>query len=1204
MLRVYTGRGRLMQAALSELLRRADARTQLVVVPKQLTLQTERTLLRDLNQRGSFQIQVLSPERLCARIFDAAGQPEGVRVDDRGRVMLVRAAVRAAGENLTLYRGAERRRGFPERCAAQLERIRQAGVTADTLRACAADLSGTARLKLNDLSYILEAYDVLIKDRYQDGTSEFNAAIARAGEAAFLRECAVWFHGFDMMPPTLHGLIASVSAVTDAGLLLPLENDERARDFDAFLPMFRALEQLSIAARRLGAPMERVDVEEAENGDAARNGSAPAAPARELPRTAAAIPSADASLPQESARSSAMSAAEHNDAHSRAAATLAAEIPASPTFSPSTSEIHLGGATAFSSSGKSHRPRLLVSVPPRKADLRRLERELFAFPAEPSAGRAQSVQLTLLRDPKEECRFAAALTRRLVRQRGWRWDDVTLLLRDPDAYDAPLRAAFADYGVPLFLSSSRSAARHAAPEFLLTALKALEKGFPADEMLALLRTGMSPLNDDEADRFSNYIVRWGLRGNRFLRPLQRGTQAELDALEPLRARLAEPLVRLRDRLRRSQTLTQQLTALFGLLTDAEVYSKIQARMARLCEANLREIAGEEGQVWNRMLGAMDQMQALMGDAKLSMAELRETLTESLSAAVLKPLPQSGDAVLAQSMDRACARPSKAILILGAADRPVNDDEGLLTPSQKRVLSDFAHAYLGPDDADLSRLRRFYLKSSLGMATDYVSLSCPLSGSDGAAQRPGAIFALIEALFPGTQTRGGVAGEPALERMLRSAPGAALSMAGRALCAEAEGVPLPEIDASALSALRRSDAPAAKTGLRRLSQALSRAESADALSPAAARALYGALSSLSITRLERFAACPFAFFAQYGLKPERVDPFELNAKDEGTFFHSAVNEFLLRSMDDLGELTAEAAGTRMDAVSDLLLDAMRASGPLGDSAVALAERRRLKSTARVCAAVLAEHMRGSRFHTAALEQSFGREDGKKALTLPGGCVLEGRIDRIDEWRDGKTDYLRVIDFKRGGKSLKLSEAYYGLRLQLPIYLAAAQRRRDALSAGVYYFTLDEGIVDVQSADPGAVEAERRKLFRMEGLMPGDPELLKALSPAPADVLKLRTTASGALYKGSVTAEESDYRALTECALRRAGEHLSRIRSGECAAAPARIEQSNPCAWCDWHKICLFDDRLDGARARKFKALPMDEALLKIKAENGAEEPEKL
>ena len=145
MLRLLTGRNRALGPALlrevgDALKTEGDA--LYVVVPKQLTLQTERTLLRDLNQRGSFQIQVLSPERLCARIFDAAGQPEGVRVDDRGRVMLVRAAVRAAGENLTLYRGAERRRGFPERCAAQLERIRQAGVTADTLRACAADLSG------------------------------------------------------------------------------------------------------------------------------------------------------------------------------------------------------------------------------------------------------------------------------------------------------------------------------------------------------------------------------------------------------------------------------------------------------------------------------------------------------------------------------------------------------------------------------------------------------------------------------------------------------------------------------------------------------------------------------------------------------------------------------------------------------------------------------------------------------------------------------------------------------------------------------------------------------------------------------------------------------------------------------------------------------------------------------------------------------
>ena len=79
---------------------------------------------------------------------------------------------------------------------------------------------------------------------------------------------------------------------------------------------------------------------------------------------------------------------------------------------------------------------------------------------------------------------------------------------------------------------------------------------------------------------------------------------------------------------------------------------------------------------------------------------------------------------------------------------------------------------------------------------------------------------------------------------------------------------------------------------------------------------------------------------------------------------------------------------------------------------------------------------------------------------------------------------------------------------------------------------------------------------------------------------------------------------EDALRRAEEHLSRIRSGECAAAPARMEQSNPCTWCDWHKICLFDDRLDGSRARRLKSLQPDEAMLKIKSESDGESREKL
>ena len=117
--------------------------------------------------------------------------------------------------------------------------------------------------------------------------------------------------------------------------------------------------------------------------------------------------------------------------------------------------------------------------------------------------------------------------------------------------------------------------------------------------------------------------------------------------------------------------------------------------------------------------------------------------------------------------------------------------------------------------------------------------------------------------------------------------------------------------------------------------------------------------------------------------------------------------------------------------------------------------------RTCAAVLAEHMRGSRFTTAALETDFGVEDGMARLTvnaMSGECTLEGRIDRIDEWAEG--GYLRVIDYKRGGRALALDEVYHGLSLQLPVYLAASMKKRREGSAGVYYFNLGEGVLATQ------------------------------------------------------------------------------------------------------------------------------------------------
>ena len=1091
MLRIHTGENRLLSDEMLRLIGAALAEeeaTQYIVVPKQLTLLTERMLISGLKLRGSFRLRVLSPSRLCSLVFDEAGQPEGVRIDERGRVMLVRRAIHAA-ENLSIYKNADRRRGFADRCARQLELFLQAGVSADMLRACAEELSGVTRLKLNDLAAIMDHYAALTHGRYQDGETELIEATMRIPDAPFIAGGHFWFFGFDIMPPTLNRLIGEISArCTAADMLFPTDADPHCS-----LPMEKALARLSSACRDCGAETRRIII------------------------------------PREEKQG---------------------EIP-------------------------------------------HLARQLFACPAEPCPEKPRHIHLSLARNLRSECLLAAATARRLAMS-GMRYGDIQLLCGDMDAYRQALIEAFQAYDVPLFLESSRPVSRMATAQCLLTALALIDKNFRSEDVFTLMRCGYMDLTRDEAGRLANYAVRRGIEGGRWLRPFNRGTDAEIAELEPLRQKLVAPVAGLKEGLKNAKDLPGQLAALFGFLSDISAHSRSQDLQQQLIDRGLREEAGLLAQSWNRIIGALDQMASLMGEKRISLHELTQSLTESLEAAVIKPLPQSGDAVYAQGSGRMLMQPARALIIVGLNDGGSGSDDGLLTQSQKQTVAEKTKAWLGPDETDAVLMKRFYLKSALGMVRDELHLSCTLSGGDGAAQRPSPVIELVREIFPELHENS----EDEQQEILCCAPRAMLSCTARALSAHREGEKIHPADASAAAALKdvADRLPDVGDKLRRMNDLLHNRDR-DKVNPASARELYGKLQSQSITRLERFAGCPFSYYVSYGLKPERIEPFRMDHRQTGTFLHEAVHEFLRLCGPDLNTMTAEAAEKRMGRIADSLLSSMCVGTPMEDSAAIRAESRTLRATACRCAKVLAEHMRGSAFRTDQLERNFGREDGALQLRA-GDTTLEGRIDRVDTWQEGNS--LRVIDFKLGGKPLNLAGAYHGLQLQLPVYLGAAMKQKRARSAGVYYFPLDEGVINTQSTDPYQVEKEREGKFRMSGLLPMDEELIKAQTPNPASVFNARVTNDGKLFANVPCADDTNFKRLIRHTIDMAQRHLDAIRSGEAAVSPASFDGREACNICDYRAACLFDSRLDRENIRRFKGVKWNEVFEKIAFEQDQKE----
>ena len=1096
-IRYLTGRAPAVKPRLYEELRAALAapgeHPLIVLVPEQYTLQSEMEIIDALNLPGSFRLQVLSPARLFSRVFSETGAPESVRIDERGRVMLMHSALKSLSRELSWYRGAQHRPGFAELAASQIRELKQAGYTPEKLGALESSLpSGALQYKLHDLSLIWTAYEEKLAGRFMDGEDELMAALARVPRASFLKGCEVWAYGFELVSPTLaNTLLALESVARRVSLLLPLENDASARDFYSFEPVQKSFERLC-----------RMVVE------------------RDIEWSREAM-----------------------------------EEPAADRLKP---------------------------------ELQHLLKEINSFPSAPYPDEPRAVRLMLARNPQDEAMSAMALIRNLVRTRGWRYREVAIGCFHLDEYSEVIARCARLYQVPVFLESSRPADRNALSQHILLALRIISSNWPEEDVRLLLRTGYCDLTDEEADRLSNYIIEQGVSGKMWLAPFRRGGEEIIAEMEPMRLRVAGPLIRLSEAMRAASAVQEQLTALWSFIEEIGAYDRLKALQERMTALGQVESANECAQVWNRLLGTMDQLASLMAGDRLSMKDLIELLRESLSAMDIKPLPQAGDAVMAGSLSHLRTQPVRLLILLGCNEARPGDVGGLFQSAEREILGRDKGVWLAPDAMERGRLQDIDLSHALSLARQHVVFSYSQSSAEGSARLPGAIVGRLKTIFPQLKTSGGMDEGAALRRLKYDSPDAALTL----LPAELSSGHPNDAAQAALASLAAM--PERRFSLDALRTSLSHRVVSDDLPRDLTRRLYGGPRSVSITRLEKYAACPFLHFVEYGLRPHKIEPFELKKQDEGSFYHEAMERFLGEEWPEMNGLNIEEAMARMDDVTERLLAPMM-DGPLGQNAVTLSHSRRMREVARRAAKVAANHLSGSSFAPCALEVRFGEQDPVITLhTEQGELPMQGRIDRIDRWTAGEKTWLRIIDYKSGMSELNLTRLYFGLQLQLIIYLAAALEMGACRPAGAFYFKVADPVVSTEERDAVRVDELRTDELRLSGLFIDDQKVLTAMSPDIEHTVQLSLKADGSVKSSVRMLDEEGFGLLIRHALAAAARIADGIQQGRTEVSPVRMSGFCSCDRCDFRALCQQDPRL-GGMPKILPALTQSEVLPRIRGE---------
>ncbi len=835
-----------------------------------------------------------------------------------------------------------------------------------------------------------------------------------------------------------------------------------------------------------------------------------------------------------------------------------------------------------------------------------LEKNYFRYTAVPGEQTA-GVRLTACANRRAEVEAAAREILRLSREEGLRWREMVVMVRDLANYSHLIGTVFEDHDIPYFIDQKRTVLHHPLVELIRSALETVSQQWAYDPVFRYLKTDLVPVRRDEVDKLENYVLAHGIRGSRwsdgrdwtYRRRYTLGEEQEcneweareLTLINQVRYSSTESLLNFNRRVSEVRNVREITAALFELLESLDVAARLETwareaeQQGRLAEAR------EHAQLWQNILLLLDEIVEAMGKEQLSLEEYARVLESGLEGLKLGLIPPGLDQVVVGTLERSRNPNVKASLVLGISDgvlpaRP--GEEGLFSDFEREALREAGIA-LAPGSRRKIFDEQYLVYVALTRASQVLWLSYPQADDEGKALVPSQIISRIKELLPGLQERVVPVEPPGADGDLEfiACPGRSMSYLAAMLQEMKAGRRVDPVWLDVYSWFVQQ--PAFKETCGRVLAGLFHVNQETSLSRGLGQRLYGSRLKASVSRLEKFTACPFAHFLSHGLKLKERGQFKLAAPDLGQFFHAALKNVADRIKEqgtDWAQLTRTTAGTMVGEIVEELAPQLQ-NEILLSTARHRYLIRKLKSTLERSVLTLAEHARRGVFRPVAVEIGFGEQAELPPVQFDLGdrCVMEmaGRIDRIDCAREGGKPYFTIIDYKSGQAELKLADIVHGLKLQLLTYLDVALRHADqlvnqpALPAAMLYFSVKDPLV-ASTGPLAAAEAEKGllKQLKMKGLLLADPLVIAQMDNqlnGQSELLPVGLKKNGEFYSNSRVISEEQFNLLRSYLEEKLKSTGRRMIYGEIEISPYRRGKDKACRFCIFKPVCQFDPLLE-------------------------------
>ena len=1100
----------------------------LLVVPDQFTLEAERELIAHSGAKALMDVEVLSLSRLGYRLLEELGGSKRTFIDKYGRHMILSSIAAEEREKLQVFKGLEEKNSFIELVNNFISEMKQFNCGADELAEIARSVpdGSYTQRKLEDLYLLYSEYEAAIRGKYTDSEDYIDLFLGKISRSELVAGNHIWIYGFDSFAPKALSVIGELMQYA-ADVNLVLTYDDKREARDADL---FALAETVI--RNFENLAERRSIEVRK---------------RAIPKT-------------------------YTAERAEKIQFIEQELYALP-------------ARKYAHGGQSTNP-------------------AEGGASEAAAG-TDSLTLVAAANLYNEAESAACYVLELVRDFGYRFSDIKVICNDQETRGPILKRVFKEYGIDLVSDTSKDILQSSIVQYITALMDVVVEKYRTDLMIKMLKSGFGDLTNDEITDLENYAIKYKIRGTMWKRPFVRGeSEYGAEALVRMNAVREKALAFMPDleAIFEAETCGEFISGLYGFLYEkVKLPEKIADLTVLQTEQGRPDLAEETAQIWGKVIGIFDQMSEIMGEQKFRAAAFRDLFEAGISQVEIGILPPTKDGLMMGTMQRTRTGEMKALVVVGANEGVLPNEKpgsGLFGSDEKNLFKENGIELCKVDDVRFLE-ERMGIYRNLSKPRERLWISYSLSDAEGGPARPSGVFTKLTGLFGDTPVARDALNRQSDAELVGAGP-AGLRHLTEALQAACEGRPLAPHWHEALAWFKQNKPEA----LEPIRAGIAFTNKQEDLGREMTAALYmGNIGStreealepspelsLSPSRLERYARCPFSHFVQYGLKPEERRIFEIAPREIGDIYHECLME-MSRHLTARGIAITDPASPWMTIsreecrtfVEDVIA---KKSGTYREGILEAGNEEKYRGRRitdiceKVCWAVI-EQVRAGEILRSSFEAPFGR--GRRIPPIPVNlgegrtAYIEGKIDRVD-YLPGER--VKIIDYKTGNENFSVAEAEAGYRLQLMLYLEASLERR-MKPAGVFYFKISEPMVDASGAaiGPEEISDKIQKSFKLNGVIVDDPNVIRNVAgdfSGISDVVPIRINKEGLISgtgKDNLLTDE-EFESLREKVREKVTDICKSLAGGGIEIHPMKTAATSACAYCRYKGICRFDTIFEG------------------------------